>query len=55
VFTQVLNVSHQQWASSVASPKIWEGPKKFGGAKMLDFRQITLFCFGNRLLKHKMT
>jgi len=22
---------------------------------MLDFRQITLFCFGYRLLKHKMT
>jgi len=22
---------------------------------MLDFRQITLFCFGYQLLKHKMT
>jgi len=31
-----------------------EGAKKFGGAKMLDFRQITLFCFGYRLFKHKM-
>jgi len=54
VFTQVREVSHQQWVSSVASPKIWERPKKFRGAKMLNFRQITLFCFGNRLFKHKM-
>jgi len=30
-------------ASSVASPKIWERSKNFGGAKMLDFRQITPF------------
>jgi len=41
--------------SNVASPKIWEGPKISRGAKMLDFRQKTLFCFGYRLLKHKMT
>jgi len=40
--------------SGVASPKIWEGPEKLGG-RMLDFMQITLFCFGYRLLKHKMT
>ena len=55
MFAQVREVSHQQWVSSVASQKTWEGSKKFWGAKMLDFRQITLFCFGNRLLKHKMT
>jgi len=34
--------------SSVASPKI-------GGAKMFDFRRITLFCLEKRLSKHKMT
>jgi len=41
--------------SGVASPKICEGPKTFGGAKMCDFRRITLFCLENRLSKHKMT
>jgi len=30
-------------------------PKKFVGAKMFDFRRITLFCLGYRLSKHKMT
>jgi len=39
-----------KYISSVASPKIREGPKKFEGAKMLDFRQIILFCFGYLLL-----
>jgi len=39
----------------VASPKIWEGPKNLGGAKMLDFRRITLFCLEKRLSKHKIT
>ena len=28
---------------------------KFLGAKMLNFRQITLFCLGYHLSKHKMT
>jgi len=32
--------------SGVASPKIW-------GAKMFDFRRITLFCLKKRLSKHK--
>jgi len=40
--------------SSVASPKLWEGPKNLVRTKMLDFRQITPFCFGYRLLKHTM-
>ena len=30
-------------------------PKNLGGAKMCDFRRITLFCLENRLSKHKMT
>ena len=34
--------------SGVASPKIW-------GAKMFDFRRITLFCLENRLSNHKRT
>jgi len=29
--------------------------QKFMGAKMFDFRGITLFCLGYRLSKHKMT
>jgi len=36
------------FCSGVARPKI-------GGAKMFDFRRITLFCLENRLSKHKMT
>ena len=36
----------EQWAG-VASPRI-------GGAKMFDFRRITLFCLEKRLSKHKM-
>jgi len=28
---------------------------KFGGAKVLDFRRITLFCLEKRLSKHNMT
>jgi len=38
-----------EWISGVASPKIW------GGAKMFDFRRITLSCLEKRLSKHKMT
>jgi len=30
------------------------GAKKFGGAKMFDFRRIALFCLEKRLSKHKM-
>jgi len=30
-------------------------PKNLVGAKMLDFRRITLFCWEKRLSKHKMT
>jgi len=41
--------------NGVASPKIWEGSKKLGRAKMLDFRRIALFCLKKRLSKHKMT
>jgi len=34
----------------------WRGqPKIVGGAKMCDFRRITLYCLENRLSKHKMT
>jgi len=31
------------------------GSKKFGGAKMLDFRRITLFFLEKCLSKHKMS
>jgi len=31
------------------------GVKNFGGAKMFDFRRITLFCLEKRLSKHKTT
>ena len=41
-------------ASGVANPKIW-GSKQFWGAKILDFRRITLFCWEKRFSKHKMT
>ena len=41
-------------AAPATSSVAREGPKIFGLAKMLEFRQIKLFCFGNRLLKHKM-
>jgi len=41
-----------QWRSQ---PKNLEGAKKFWGAKVLDFRRITLFCLAKRLSKHKMT
>ena len=40
--------------NGVARPRIW-GAKKFGGAKMSDFRRITLFCSEKRLSKYKMT
>jgi len=39
--------------SGVASPKIWVG-QKFWGAKMFDFRRITLFCMEKRFSKHKI-
>jgi len=36
--------------------KQWRSqPKHLGGAKMFDFRRITLFCLEKRLSKHKMT
>ena len=41
--------------SSAASRKILKGPNNLWGGKILDFRQMTLFCFGNLLLKHKIT
>jgi len=37
--------------SGVASPKIWEGPKNFGGVEMFDFRRIILFCLEKTPLK----
>jgi len=40
--------------SGVASPKIWGGPKNFGGTKVYDFRRITLFCLEKRPSKHKI-
>ena len=40
--------------SSVASPNIWEEPKKLGRAKMLDLRQGTLLCLKYRLSKQKL-
>jgi len=33
----------------------WREGQKILGAKMIDFRLITLFCLEKRLLKHKMT
>jgi len=33
---------------SAANPKIW-------GAKMFDFRRVTLFCLEKRLSEHKIT
>jgi len=30
-------------------------PKNLGGAKMCDFRRITLLCLENRLSKHRTT
>jgi len=37
-----------------SQPQNLEGAKKIlGGSKMLDFRQITLFCLGYHLSKHK--
>ena len=41
--------------SGVANPKFGGGQKILRGAKMLDFRRITLFCLEKRLSKHKMT
>jgi len=45
-------VISKQWRSQ---PKNWVGRKNFGGAKVFDFRRITLFCLEKRLSKHKMT
>jgi len=41
--------------SGVASPKVWELAKKFGGSEMFDFRQATIFLVGRRFSKPKMT
>ena len=41
-------------SSGVPSPNIW-GLQKIWGAKMFDFRRISLFCMEKRLSKHKMT
>jgi len=41
-----------QWRSQ---PKNLGRAKKFLGAKMYDFRRITLFCLEKRLSKYKMT
>ena len=41
--------------SGVASPKIFEGAKKFGVTKIFDFRRATAVCLGYRLSKHKTT
>ena len=41
-----------QWRSQ---PKNLREGKKFWGAKMFDFRRITLFCLEKRLSKHKVT
>jgi len=31
------------------------GAKNVGGAKMFDFRRITIFCLEKRVSRHKMT
>ena len=41
-------------SSGVPRPKTWVQPKNLGG-KVFDFRRITLFCWENRLSKHKIT
>jgi len=41
-----VNIPWEQWRSQ---------PKIFLGAKMFDFRRITLFCLEKRLSQHKMT
>jgi len=46
--------NHRLPTSGVASSKMWGG-KNFGGAKMFDFKRITLFCLERHLSKHKMT
>jgi len=35
--------------------KIFLGNKKFWGAQMFDFRQVTVFCLGHYISKHKTT
>jgi len=42
-------------SSGVDSPKIWGESKILGGAKMFDFRRITLFCLEKRFSKQKIT
>jgi len=49
----MLHGAQRQWRSGVTSPKILGGGRL--GGKMLDFRQISLFCLEKRLSKHKMT
>jgi len=46
------NPGHTQWHNQ---PKNLGGAKKIWGAKMLDFRRITLFCLEKRFSKHKIT
>jgi len=41
-----IKCSIRQWRSQ---PKNLGGAKKVGGAEMLDFRRITLFCLENRI------
>ena len=42
---------HDQWRSQSKNL----GGKKFGDAKVFDFRRITLFCLEKRLSKHAIT
>ena len=44
--THLATLYSMQWRSQ---------PRNFGGGKMFDFRQITLFYLEKRLSKHKMT
>jgi len=53
--TQELHTSGAQTSSCFGATQCRSQPKNFGGAKMFDFRRITLFCLENRLSKHKMT
>jgi len=46
VSLSLVKTGWQQWHSQ---------PRNFWGAKMFDFRRITLFCLETRLSKHKMS
>jgi len=50
-FSRDMGVRRSQWCSQ---PKNLGRAKKIWGGKMCDFRRTTLFCFENRLSKHKM-